>query len=129
MLEAMDTKWGRVLDLYAGTGALGIEALSRGAEQADFVECHPRCCAAIKANLERTGFEDKGRVLCLEVEEALNRLDGEYDVVFLDPPYDHPDLVALLRRVVDSDLVGMATRMVVEHSSRVEVPTELNQLR
>ena len=71
MLESVATDWSRVLDLYAGTGALGIEALSRGAEWADFVEKNPRLCALIKENLERTGFTPQGNVYCVSAAKAL----------------------------------------------------------
>ena len=81
---------GEVLDLYAGTGALGIEALSRGCERAVFVERSGRVAAAIRENLRRTGFEGRGEVLRGEVREALGRLEGEgrrYYLIFADPPY------------------------------------------
>src|SRR5688572_1974291 len=65
----------RVLDLYAGTGALGIEALSRGAGWADFVEQNRRTCAAIRDNLAATGLADRGRVHCRPVQQALSGLE------------------------------------------------------
>jgi 16S rRNA (guanine966-N2)-methyltransferase len=89
----------RVADLYAGTGALGIEALSRGAREARFVERDPRAIPAIRENLERTGLAPKGVVVRSEVRRYLRRLveDG-FDLVFLDPPYDDgvDDVLALL---------------------------------
>jgi 16S rRNA (guanine966-N2)-methyltransferase len=80
----------RVLDLYAGTGAVGIEALSRGAEHATFVDSSPSAVGAVRENLRRTSFEDRGSVQRSDVLRFLERLrDSQpgFDVVFLDPPY------------------------------------------
>jgi 16S rRNA (guanine966-N2)-methyltransferase len=80
-----------VLDLFAGTGALGIEALSRGAEHAVFVDRSGRATAAVKENLARTRLSDRGSVLQGEAETFLaqpDRPEGPFDLVFLDPPYD-----------------------------------------
>jgi 16S rRNA (guanine966-N2)-methyltransferase len=77
-----------VLDLYAGTGALGIEALSRGAADAVFVDRDRRAVAAIRQNLARTGFEGRARVLHEDAVRSLEGSDGSFDLVFLDPPYE-----------------------------------------
>mgnify|MGYP000863198810 FL=1 len=82
----------RILDLYAGTGALGIEALSRGALWVDFVESNRRRSSQIYANLKRLSLEDKGRVYTLKAEKALTQLSTGYDVVFADPPYSFLDV-------------------------------------
>ena len=118
MLETVATDWSRVLDLYAGTGALGIEALSRGAEWADFVEKKPRLCALIKENLERTGFAAQGAVYCVSAAKALSILDGEYSILFMDPPYANSSLNATAERLVSSRLVGKESTLVIEHSRR-----------
>src|SRR6266540_5274073 len=83
---------GRVLDLFAGSGALGIEALSRGADWCDFVESVRAACQAIEANLAKTKFTAQGRVHCLPVQRWLaqaGRLGSErpYDLLLADPPY------------------------------------------
>jgi pantetheine-phosphate adenylyltransferase/16S rRNA (guanine(966)-N(2))-methyltransferase RsmD len=81
---------GRVLDLYAGTGALGIEALSRGSRLAVFVERDRRARAVIHENLRRTGFVERAEVLGADVEAVLGRLAGRgdrFDLIFADPPY------------------------------------------
>lgn len=85
------------LDLFAGSGALGIEALSRGARHCVFVDRDARSRAAVRANLERTGLEERAELLALPAEAALARLSrggARFDLVFLDPPYDAPELVA-----------------------------------
>lgn len=81
---------GEVLDLYAGTGTLGIEALSRGCERATFVEKNPGAVRTIRENLKRTGFAEKGEVLRSDVTDALARLATEeckFHLIFADPPY------------------------------------------
>src|SRR5580692_6775643 len=76
-----------VLDLYAGTGALGIEALSRGAARATFVESARPALAALRDNLAALGLEGAARVLAMPVERAVTRLGGAFDLVLADPPY------------------------------------------
>jgi 16S rRNA (guanine966-N2)-methyltransferase len=76
----------RVLDLFAGSGALGIESLSRGAAAVTFVERAPRALDALRANVHALGLGDRARVLDGDALAAL-RAPGEYDLVFLDPPY------------------------------------------
>jgi 16S rRNA (guanine966-N2)-methyltransferase len=81
----------RVLDLYAGTGALGIEALSRGAEDAVFVDASPAAVTAVRDNLARTGLEDRAKVHRSDVRRFLEREADDpegFDLVFLDPPYE-----------------------------------------
>jgi 16S rRNA (guanine966-N2)-methyltransferase len=79
------------LDLFAGTGAMGIEALSRGAERCDFVDSSPAAGAAIRENLARTHLEDRARVVRSDAGRFLAGAEGGYDLVFLDPPYALPD--------------------------------------
>ncbi|MBI4199841.1 MAG: 16S rRNA (guanine(966)-N(2))-methyltransferase RsmD [Chloroflexi bacterium] len=108
----------RVLDLFAGTGALGLEALSRGAAWADFVERDARLCQAIRQNLAAAGFAQQGRVYRARVERALEFLQEPYQVVLVDPPYDLPGLQGLLERLGESRLVAAGAVVVVEHRSR-----------
>jgi 16S rRNA (guanine(966)-N(2))-methyltransferase RsmD len=116
MVKSIAGRWSRGLDLYAGTGALGIEALSEGGNWVDFVEQNPKCCAMIKENLKRAGFATKGRVYCCSVDKALARLDEKYDLIFLDPPYSDSSLTMILERLFSSALVGMDSTVVVQHS-------------
>ena len=119
MLESVATDWSRVLDLYAGTGALGIEALSRGAEWADFVEKNPRLCALIKDNLERTGFTPQGNVYCVSAAKAISILDGKYGILLMDPPYADSSVTATAAKLASSHLVGKESTLVIEHSRRM----------
>jgi 16S rRNA (guanine966-N2)-methyltransferase len=119
MLESTATDWSRVLDLYAGTGALGIEALSRGAEWADFVERNPKLCAVIKENLGHTGLASQGGVLCVTANKALSILKEQYGILLLDPPYADPSVTATAEKLSCSRLVGEDSTIVIEHSKRV----------
>ena len=108
-----------VLDLYAGSGSLGIEALSRGASWADFVERHPRQCAAIEENLSATGFADRARVYCMEVDKALRSLEGPYHLVLMDPPYSLASLGEVLDSLGGSNLLDDGARVTAGHSKRL----------
>ena len=77
----------RVLDLYAGAGYLGIEALSRGAESVDFVERNGAACAVIRRNLDELGLRQNARVHRLPVERCFSRIPLDPDLIFIDPPY------------------------------------------
>jgi 16S rRNA (guanine966-N2)-methyltransferase len=95
-----------VLDLFAGTGALGIEALSRGADSAVFVDQAPRAVAAIRGNLERTRLGERGRVVRSDVERFLEAdLERPFDLVFVDPPYAlaAPAIARILGRLLAGD--------------------------
>lgn len=127
-LDSVAGDWDRVLDLYAGSGALGIEALSRGAGWVDFVEKTPKCCAIIKENLKITGFASQAKVYCCSVSKALSMLSGEYDIVLVDAPYSDNSLLGTLEELFSSPLLGEYTTVVVQHSSRQPLPLELEQL-
>ncbi len=123
-LDSMATDLSRTLDLYAGSGALGIEALSRGAQRCDFVEKDARACASIRQNLSKTGFEGQAEVLCAPVERALPRLEGPYTLVLADPPYALA--ATALEGLAERGLVEAGgSTLVLEHSSREEAPEQL----
>lgn len=109
----------RVLDLYSGSGSLGIEALSRGAVWADFVEHNRRQCQVIHANLTNSGMHGQAAVFCDDVIRMLDRLPGPYALIMMDPPYRLTDLDAPLERISDSaTLVESEGVVVVGHSKR-----------
>ena len=115
----------RVLDLYAGTGALGIEALSRGARAAVFVEDHPEALQVLRRNLESLGLLAQATVLPLAVLAALKKLASRsepFDLVFLDPPYGGVAAVATLAALGSSELLRPQARVVAEHSKRESLP-------
>lgn len=117
----------RVLDLYAGTGSLGIEALSRGAAHAEFVDQQAAACSVIRANLAHTRYTEVSRVHQLSVPSFLSRPTGEpFDLVILDPPYEDPEIVATLNRVAASPLVQSGGIIAIGHSPRVTLPDNLS---
>jgi 16S rRNA (guanine966-N2)-methyltransferase len=105
----------RVLDLYAGTGVLGIEALSRGAVWAEFVERDRRLCAAIRNLLRQLSLETSARVVQSSVSRALPALEGGYDLVFADPPYDSDELEGLPGALQIPGLIVRGGLVVVEY--------------
>jgi 16S rRNA (guanine966-N2)-methyltransferase len=121
ILENSNAGWSRVLDLFSGSGALGIEALSRGAGWVDFVDQEPKCCRIIRENLAKTRFADRAHVYCSNVARALAFLDGEYSIILIDPPYADTAIGDLVQRLATSRLVGPETIMVVTHSSRLSL--------
>lgn len=118
MLASLGADFTRVLDLYAGSGALGIEALSRGAQWCDFVEQDRTASATIRENLALAGFQERGRVHCLPVERVLGRLEGLYDLVLMDPPYEGEGAMQVLAQLSASPLVGPGSTLVLEHPWR-----------
>jgi 16S rRNA (guanine966-N2)-methyltransferase len=108
-----------VLDGFAGTGALGIEALSRGASSVTFVEADTRAVALIERNLARCGIGGGYTIVPTTVQAAAARLGGNtFDLILLDPPYDDPDLDAIT--AVASSWLAAAGWLVVEHAARVD---------
>lgn len=105
----------RVLDGFAGTGAVGIEALSRGAAHVTFLERDARALALIGENLGRCGVRDGYTVLRGDAERAGAGLGAVFDLVFLDPPYDR-DPAAVVQRL--AGLVAPAGRLIIEHATR-----------
>ena len=118
ILEILASDWAQVLDLFSGSGALGIEALSRGAGWVDFVEHKPLCCDIIRENLEKTKLGDKAHVYCCSVAKAIFFIDKEYHIILIDPPYSNSAINKIVFQLVNSKLVGEETVLVVTHSPR-----------
>ena len=122
----------RVLDLFAGTGALGIEAMSRGATAAVFVEDHPEAVKALRRNLAELGLPGQTRVWPLPVAAALKKLaaQGErFGLAFLDPPYGGGTAMAALHALAELNLLSAGASIVVEHSRRDTLPEESGRLK
>ena len=118
LLENSTTNWRRVLDLYAGSGALGIEALSRGAEWVDFVDHRKSCCDVIRTNLEKIGELHQAHIYCCSVSKAVNFLSNDYDIVFLDPPYSDSSINHSFTSIAKSNLLGKNSTIVLCHANR-----------
>jgi len=116
-----DVSGERVLDLYAGSGALGLEALSRGAERLVLVESSKPAQQAIRSNLEALGVGARATLLPLRAEASLKALDrlGPFSLVFADPPWaDAQAALDLLQKLAGSSLLAPAARLVLEHAAR-----------
>ncbi|MCD7867145.1 MAG: 16S rRNA (guanine(966)-N(2))-methyltransferase RsmD [Clostridiales bacterium] len=106
----------RFLDLFSGSGGIGIEALSRGARQAVFVEKNPRACACIRDNLVFTKLSDRGSLLRMDVLQALRSLEGResFDCIFMDPPYGRELEKQVLAYLAHSRVPAEDALLVVE---------------
>ena len=117
-----DIPGAKVLDLFGGTGQLGIEALSRGAACATFVDQSDTACKLIKENLRRTKFDQKGRVVRGDYLEYLSRCREQYDIIFLDPPYAEVFLENALKRITEIDILQSGGIIVAERPLGKELP-------
>jgi 16S rRNA (guanine966-N2)-methyltransferase len=117
--------WPRVLELYAGSGALAIEALSRGAAHADLVESSADARRAIVANLEKTGLTERASVHALSSEAAVSTFRGTYDLILLDPPYDAEGVRLVLERLAGGGLLDRSGMVVWEHSRSTDPPEQI----
>lgn len=116
----------RFLDLFSGSGAIGIEALSRGAKGAVFVEQNPRAVSCIKDNLKTTGLENCAVVIEADVFAALKELGGReenhaFDFIFMDPPYNHQYEQQVLKYLSDSKLADSSTKVIIEASKETDL--------
>lgn len=111
---------GTALDLYAGTGGLGIEALSRGMEKAVFIDIEKKAIDVIRENLKRTGLSDQAEVYRNDAERALKHLikrEVSFDLILLDPPYRIKNMDELLELMQSGNLLNPFADIVVEHDA------------
>jgi 16S rRNA (guanine966-N2)-methyltransferase len=123
---------GPVLDLYAGTGAMGIEALSRGASRAVFVERDSRALSILSRNLRELGLADRAAILGTNVRNALSRLDPgtePFAWVFIDPPYATSEAERALSLLAGSDALAPGAVIVIEHDKRRLPPEAAGDLK
>lgn len=113
----------RVLDLYSGTGNLTFEALSRGAGEAVMVEFNRSAVNYIRSVAERLKLNPV--VVQSKVLPALSRLQGKFDLVFADPPYNSPDYAVLLDKLLENELLKPGAIVVVEHASQLKLEHRL----
>ena len=117
-----DVPGAKVLDLFGGTGQLGIEALSRGAASATFVDQSDAACKLIKENLRRTKLENSGKVVRGDYMEFLSRCREQYDIILLDPPYAEVFLENALKRITEIDILRSGGIIVAERPLGKELP-------
>lgn len=119
-----DIEGRRVLDLFAGSGQLGIEALSRGAESATFVDCNDASLNAVKRNLENTGLEPFATVYKSDYATFALRCSQKFDIAFLDPPYNAGILEDAVIKV--APLMSDYGKIFCEHPSELKLPETIN---
>lgn len=122
----------RWIDLFAGTGAVGIEALSRGAAYVYFVEKAPKVARIIETNLQSLGAQDEAEILTSDAGAAIRQLDGinAVDFVFLDPPYrEEGAYLAILRILSDSPVLKPETIVIAEHTKHFDPGDGVDPLR
>ena len=113
-----------VLDLFGGTGQLGIEALSRGAKTAVFVDAREEACRIIRENLKRTKLEGQGRVVRSDYLDYLRRSREKFDIILLDPPYAEVFLENALKCITEIDILQSGGIIVAERPVEKALPFE-----
>ena len=110
----------KIMDLFAGTGSVGLEALSRGAVSCLFIDQLPEALTLLRKNIEHCGFEASAAVLRLEVPRELRRAQkfGPFDLIFVDPPYDKDLVNPTLTAIAREKILAPGGKVVVEHSPR-----------
>ncbi len=121
-----DIEGRRVLDLFAGSGQLGIEALSRGAKNAVFVDSSPVSIKAVQQNLKTSGLEENAKVIKMDYASFCASSSDTFDIVFLDPPYANGILVPALKAVLP--LLSNFAMIICEHPLDIELPEEIGGL-
>ncbi len=115
-----------VLDLFGGTGQLGIEVLSRGASSAVFVDAREDACKLIRENLKRTRLEEQAKVIRSDYLAYLERCRETFDIIFLDPPYAEVFLENSLNRITEIDILHSGGIIVTERPLGKELPWEID---
>ena len=119
-----DIPGAKVLDLFGGTGQLGIEALSRGAASAVFVDAREDSCKLIRENLKRTKLEQDAKVIRSDYLDYLNRCREQYNIIFLDPPYAEVFLEKAIKKITEIDILQSDGIIVAERPLGKELPWE-----
>jgi len=109
------------LDLFAGTGSLGLEALSRGAQHVTFVEKEKSLFKSIKKNIIHLGYEDKIQAACIDASRWLKTNKQKFDVIFLDPPFDQIDYKVLIRTIYQSNVLNEGGKVFLETNKHTEL--------
>ena len=109
----------RVLDLFAGSGAMGIESLSRGAQEAVFVDNSREAVSCIRENLKNTGLS--GSIVQTDFHAALKGMRGAFDFIFIDPPYKSGFYEDAVDLILDNGLLGESGKMIIEHDGTIDL--------
>jgi len=113
-----------VLDLFAGSGAIGIEALSRNAASCTFVDESANCAAAIRRNLEKTRLGSNAKIICNDYKKALAAQSDQYDIIYIDPPYGQGLDISALRIIIENDILAKNGIIVLERLKNSSIETD-----
>jgi 16S rRNA (guanine966-N2)-methyltransferase len=122
---------GQVLDLFAGTGSLGIECLSRGASKCVFVDVNRTSIDIVKGNIKKARVESDAEVLNLDYKSAIDRVKNssyKFDIIFMDPPYYENIFIDALKKVEESNILKEDGIIVVEHDTKQDFPENIGKL-
>ncbi|HOQ76715.1 MAG TPA: 16S rRNA (guanine(966)-N(2))-methyltransferase RsmD [Thermoclostridium sp.] len=121
----------QVLDLFAGSGSLGLEALSRGADFAVFVDSSRLCTETIRENIEKTRMSDKAQVVKADVYKAIRDFANQgrrFDIILMDPPYSRNFVCKTLQMIVENDIIIENGVVAVEHIESEPLPDRIGRL-
>jgi len=121
-----------VLDLFAGSGSLGIEALSRGAASAVFIDRNPGCCGIIRENLAHTKLSDMAEVYAMDYSDGILKMHRErrkFDIIIMDPPYRKNFIHEALKLLTNNDIMKDDGIIIAEHSASDDVPDACGMFR
>ena len=120
LASRIDFEGASILDLFAGFGSLGFEALSRGAASVSFVDQHVDALKALKATATQLGGQECVKIVNADVSAFLGRAKGSFDLIFCDPPYSWPDYNRLLEQIFGARLLAEGAFLLIEHSTQVD---------
>lgn len=122
---------GEVLDLFAGTGSLGIECLSRGANKCVFVDVSKTSIDIVKSNIKKARVEDNAEILNIDYKSAIDKVKNKtykFDIIFMDPPYYENMFMDALKKIDESDILKDDGIIVVEHDTKQKFPESIGKL-
>lgn len=118
----------RFLDLFSGSGAIGIEAISRGASEVYFSDINPECIKVINENLKKANFEEQARVLNADFKSVLKKLQGiQFDIIYIDPPYNKGYGENAIEIISENDMLCETGVIILETDTNEEVPDNIGR--
>lgn len=117
-----------VLDLFAGSGALGLEALSRGAKKAVLCDKSYEAVNIIKKNIEKTHLEEKAEVLCMDYKKCISTINDKFDIIFIDPPYKLDIAIKSVEMILERDLLSEDGLLIIETDDEIRELQEIKKL-
>lgn len=116
----------RFLDIFSGSGAIGIEAISRGAVFTAFIDDNRDSIGTIRENLKKLQITNNYQILAGDFESSLNRLSGDFDIIFADPPYAFKDYEHLFKVMGDLKLLKDDGVLIIEHRKDIKLPSDIH---